>query len=159
MSLSCVSPLIHRLLSLNTCYRAAWLMDGWIHSWGISDKEGQLWNYIQIFNCIEALLFSCSVVSDSLWPHGLQHASLPYPLPFLELAQIHVHWVGDVIQTFCPLSSPSLLTLNVSQQQGFFVFVFVFFNSGSALLYQVARILQVQLQHQFFQWIFRIYIF
>ena len=25
--------------------------------------------------------FSCSVVSDSLWPHGLQHASLPYPSP------------------------------------------------------------------------------
>ena len=26
--------------------------------------------------------FSCSVVSDSLWPHGLQHqASLPSPIP------------------------------------------------------------------------------
>ena len=25
--------------------------------------------------------FSCSVVSDSLWPHGLQHARLPYSLP------------------------------------------------------------------------------
>ena len=25
------------------------------------------------------LLFSCSVVSDSLWPHGLQHARLPSP--------------------------------------------------------------------------------
>ena len=24
---------------------------------------------------------SCSVVSDSLWPHGLQHARLPYPSP------------------------------------------------------------------------------
>ena len=27
------------------------------------------------------LLFSHSVVSDSLWPHGLQHARLPCPLP------------------------------------------------------------------------------
>ena len=26
------------------------------------------------------LLFSCSVVSDSLWPHGLEHARLPCPL-------------------------------------------------------------------------------
>ena len=26
-------------------------------------------------------LFSCSVVSDSLWPHGLQHAGLPCPSP------------------------------------------------------------------------------
>ena len=25
--------------------------------------------------------FSCSVVSDSLWPHGLQHSRLPCPLP------------------------------------------------------------------------------
>ena len=25
------------------------------------------------------LLFSCSVMSDSLWPHGLQHARLPFP--------------------------------------------------------------------------------
>ena len=27
------------------------------------------------------LLFSCSVVSDSLWPHGLQHAKVPCPSP------------------------------------------------------------------------------
>ena len=27
-------------------------------------------------------LFSCSVVSDSLWPYGLQHARLPCPSPF-----------------------------------------------------------------------------
>ena len=27
------------------------------------------------------LLFSCLVVSYSLWPHGLQHASLPCPSP------------------------------------------------------------------------------
>ena len=27
------------------------------------------------------LLFSCSVMSDSLWPHGLQRARLPCPIP------------------------------------------------------------------------------
>ena len=27
--------------------------------------------------------FSCSVMSDSLWPHGLQHARLPCPSPTL----------------------------------------------------------------------------
>ena len=27
------------------------------------------------------LLYSCSVVSNFLWPHGLQHASLPCPSP------------------------------------------------------------------------------
>ena len=37
--------------------------------------------------------FSRSVMSDSLQPHGLQHARLPSP----ELAQAHVHRVGDAI--------------------------------------------------------------
>ena len=30
---------------------------------------------------INTVHFSCSVMSKSLWPHGLQHASLPCPLP------------------------------------------------------------------------------
>ena len=33
------------------------------------------------FPKVSFLLFSCSVVSDSLWPHGLQHARLPCPSP------------------------------------------------------------------------------
>ena len=33
-------------------------------------------------SCSESSVqFSCSVVSDSLWPHGLQHARLPCPSP------------------------------------------------------------------------------
>ena len=31
--------------------------------------------------CMLLLFFSCQVVSDSLWPHGLQHARFPCPLP------------------------------------------------------------------------------
>ena len=50
------------------------------------------------------LLFSHSVVSDSLQPHGLQHARLPCPSLYLpELAQTHVHRVRDAIQSSCPL--------------------------------------------------------
>ena len=30
---------------------------------------------------IYSVQFSCSVVSDSLWPHGLQHTRLPCPSP------------------------------------------------------------------------------
>ena len=47
------------------------------------------------------LLFSRSVVSDSLRPHGLQHAKLPCPSPSPGVA--HVHRVGDVIQSSYPL--------------------------------------------------------
>ena len=49
------------------------------------------------------LLFSCSVVSDSLWPHELQHARLPCPSlspPALNLSQ-HQHlsqWVSSLHQ-------------------------------------------------------------
>ena len=37
--------------------------------------------YVYIKNGILLLLFSHSVRSDSLWPHGLQHARLPCPSP------------------------------------------------------------------------------
>ena len=65
----------------------------------------------------------------------------------LELAQIYVHPVGDVIQPSHPLSSPSPPTFNLSQHQGLFQWV-----SSS---HQVAKVLELQLQHQSFQWIFR----
>ena len=54
--------------------------------------------------------FSCSVMSNSLQLH--------HQLP--ELAQTHVHQVGDAIQPSPPLSSPSPPTFNLSQHQGLF---------------------------------------
>ena len=40
---------------------------------------------------------SCSVVSDCLRPHGLKHTGFPIHYQLLELAQTHVHQVGDAI--------------------------------------------------------------
>ena len=65
----------------------------------------------------------------------------------LELAQTHVHWVSDAIQPSHPLSSPSHPAFNLSQHQGLFQWI--------RSLYQVARVLEFQSQHQTFQWIFR----
>ena len=48
-------------------------------------------------------------MSNSLWPHGLQHTAFPVHHQILDLAQIHVHRVGDAIQPSHPLSSPPLL--------------------------------------------------
>ena len=45
---------------------------------------------------------------------------LPVHHQLLEFIQTHVHWVGDAIQPFHPLSSPSPPTFNVSQHQGLF---------------------------------------
>ena len=58
--------------------------------------------------------FGCSVVSNSLQPHRLQHARLPVHHQLPELAQTHVHCISDVIQPSHPLSSPSLPTFNLS---------------------------------------------
>ena len=49
------------------------------------------------------LLFSCSVVSDSLWPYGLQHTRLPCPSLF-----------PGVFSNFCPLSWWCYLTISSS---------------------------------------------
>ena len=59
----------------------------------------------------------------TLWPHGLQYARLPFLHHLPELAQTHLHWVGDVIQPSCPLLPPSLPALNLYQHQGLFQWV------------------------------------
>ena len=64
-----------------------------------------------------------------------------------EFTQTHVHRDGDTIPPSHPLSSPSNLAFNFSQHQGLFKWV----NSS----HQVAKVLEFQLQHQSFQWIFR----
>ena len=64
-----------------------------------------------------------------------------------ELAQTHVNWVGDAIQPSYSLLSPSPPDFNLSQHQGLFQWV-----SSS---HQVTKLLEIQLQHQSLQWIFR----
>ena len=59
-------------------------------------------------------------MSDSLRPHESQHASLPVHHQLPELTETHIHQVGDAIQPFHPLSSPSPPALNLSQHQGLF---------------------------------------
>ena len=46
-------------------------------------------------------------MSNSLRPHGLQHARLPCPSPVPGFTKTHDHWLGDVIQPSHPLSSHS----------------------------------------------------
>ena len=62
------------------------------------------------------LLFSCPVVSYSLWPQGLQHTmrGLPAPHHLPKFAQLHVHCISDAIEPSHPLTpfSPSALNLS-----------------------------------------------
>ena len=48
---------------------------------------------------------------------------LPVYHQLLEFTQTHVHWVGDAIQPFHPLSSPFSPAFNLSQYQGLFKWV------------------------------------
>ena len=74
-------------------------------------------------------------------------ARLPIHHQLPKWTQTHVHGVGDAIQPSHPLSSPSPPTFNLSQHQGLFKWL-----SSS---HQVTMVLKYQLQHQFFQWLFR----
>ena len=91
---------------------------------------------------------SVTLSCPTLWnPMDCSTPGLPVYHQLLELAQTHVHWVSDAIQLSHPLSSPSPPVFNLSQHQGLFQWV--------SSLHQVAKILEFQLQHQAFQWIFR----
>ena len=66
------------------------------------------------------LFFSCPVVSDSLQPSGLQHASLPVPHRLPVFAQVPVHCISDAIQPSHPLVPSPLSAVDLSQHQGLF---------------------------------------
>ena len=81
----------------------------------------------------------CSTLCN---PMNCSMLVLPVLHYFLKFAQTHVHWVGDAIQPSHPLSLTSPPALNLSQHQGLFQWV------GSS--HQVAKVLELQLQHQSF---------
>ena len=95
--------------------------------------------------------FIHSVVYDSLQPHGLQHARLLCPSPTPGACSISCpssRWCHPTISSsVVPLSS-RLQSFPVSG------FVFFFFQWVSSS-HQVAKLLELQLQHQSFQRIFR----
>ena len=84
----------------------------------------------------------------TLRPHVLQHTGLPCPSPTPRACSNSCpssQWCH--LQASHSLSSPSSSTFNLSQNQGLFKWV-----SSS---HQVVKLSELQLQHQSFQWIFR----
>ena len=83
----------------------------------------------------------------NLWPHGLQHSRPPCPSPALGVYSnscLLSWWCHPTISSSVVLSPP---TFKLSQHQDLFKWV--------SSLHQVARVLEFQLHHQSFQWIFR----
>ena len=65
--------------------------------------------------CFSSIQFSHSVMSDSLWPRGLQHATPPCPSAMPEVHPNSCPLCQWCHPTIYPLSSPSPPALNLSQ--------------------------------------------
>ena len=96
---------------------------------------------LKLISSVSTVTQSCPTLCD---PMNRSTPGLSVHHQLLESTQTHVHRVGDAIQPSCPLLTPSPPVLNLSQHQGLFKWV-----SSS---HQVAKVLELQLQHQSFQW-------
>ena len=109
-------------------------------------------NNIPLYSIMHLYIYQFSSVAQSCPtlcdPMDCSMSGFPVHHQLPELAQTHVHWVNDAIQPSNLLSSPSPPAFNLSQHQGLFKWV-----SSS---HQVAKVLEFQLQHQYFQWTPRI---
>ena len=101
----------------------------------------QIWTWAEHSVQFSSVAQSCPALCN---PMNRSTPGLPVHHQLPEFTQTHVHWVGDAIQPSHPLLSPSPPTFNLSQHQGLFKQV----NSS----HQMAKVLEVQLQHQSFQW-------
>ena len=109
---------------------------------------GWVCTYVRVNVCV---CCSCSVTKSCPTLCNPMDCSMPdFPIlhHLMELSQTHAYWVSEAIQPSHPLLSPSPPAFNLSQLQGLFQLV--------SSLHQVAKVLELQLQHQSFQWIFRI---
>ena len=114
-----------------------------------------LWNVWEIFAFLflgnsllqfSSVQFRCSVIYDSLQLHGLQYARIPCPSPTsggYSNSRPLSQWCqptisSSVIHFFCLQSFPASRSFQMS-----------------VLPHQVTKVLEFQLQHQSFQWIFR----
>ena len=81
------------------------------------------WKYGAWVSNLHSVQFSCSVVSDSLWPMGCSMPHLPVHHQLPEFTQTHIHWVGDAISSsLVPFSSclQSFLASGSFQRSQFF---------------------------------------
>ena len=132
-----LSPLQFCFLTLMRCWRE-----------GLSFlRDCSRTSSLQTFSSVQLL----SHVQLFVTPWGCSTPGFPVLHYLPEFAQTHVHWVNDAMQPSHPLLPPSLPALNPSQHQGLFQWV--------RSSYQVAKELELQLQHQSFQWIFRVIFF
>ena len=101
---------------------------------------------ISLHNMLQFYLVQFSSVAQSsptlCNPMNRSTPGLPVHHQLPGFTQTHVHRVGDAIQPSHPLSSPFPPAFNLSQYQGLL--------QSASSLHQVAKVLELQLQHQSF---------
>ena len=117
----------------------------WLDLFSHNKSDRIIINFCYIIIQFSSVTQSCLTLCD---PMNCNMPGLPVHHQLLEFTQAHAHWVGDAIEPSHLLSSPSPPAFNLSQHQG----LFKWFSSS----HKVAKLLEFQLQHQSFQWIFRI---
>ena len=119
-----------------------------------------------VHGIFQARVLEWGAIAFSITCHSVQFSSVPQSCPtlcdpmnrstpdlpvhhhLLEFAQVHVHCIGDAIQPSYPLTPSASSALNLSHHQGLFQWV--------GCSHQMTKILEFQLQHQSFQWAFRV---
>ena len=136
------------LLHCNLC----WSVD--LHSACLIIWGGSTTWWLRLSHCLSRLSFLINaLVVQSLsrvWlcdPMDCSMPGFPVPLCLPEFAQIHVLLNRWCHPTSHPLSPTSPPLCSLSQHQGLFQWV--------SSLHQVAKVLELQLQHQAFQWMLR----
>ena len=119
-------------------------MTAYVHKMAWQSSSSEAWVYSQWNLCCCSITKSCLTLCD---PMDCSTPGFPVLHYLPEFAQNHVHWVSDAIQPTHPLSPPSPPALSLSQRH---LFQLV------GCLHQVAKVLELQLQYQSFQWIFSI---
>ena len=97
---------------------------------------------------LEGLLFDCSVVSDSLWHHGLEHSRLPCPSLSPEVCSKSCplsQWCHPTISSFITPFSSLLQSFPVSES----FLVSQFFASGGQSIGASASVLPMNIQYWF----------
>jgi len=121
--------------------------NGWTHVYVVTESlysSPETITILLISYCC-SVAQSCPTVCNPMNCSTTDFLILHY---FWEFAQSHVHWIGDASQPSHLLSSPSPPAFSLSQHQGLFQWV--------SSLHQVVKVLELQLQHQSFQWMFRV---
>ena len=110
---------------------------------------GRLIHFSLVYTCkwncsfISSVQFSCSVVSNSLWPHESQHARPPCPSP---TPGVHPD-SRPSSQWWHPAISSSAVPSPPAPKPSPYQSLFQWFNSS----HEVSKVLEFQLLHHFFQ--------